>query len=71
MSNPKGNRVRCKSCGRLAGKDGWCKTHRPNHAKPQDPNPRRENYMENPFIKDSFFSDRFEAISDTFPCMEE
>ena len=29
MPNPKGNTNKCKSCHHLAGKDGWCKKHRP------------------------------------------
>lgn len=29
----RGNRNRCRTCGSLAGKDDWCKNHRPAKAQ--------------------------------------
>lgn len=42
MPNPSGNRLRCRSCGALASKDGWCKRHRPPS---KVVNRERDNFM--------------------------
>ena len=59
--NPYGNRRRCRACHSLAGKDGWCKNHRP---KKKSPNPFRTNFKP----KADYFKERkdFGAVRDSF-----
>jgi hypothetical protein len=65
MPNPNGNSKRCRTCSRLAGKDGWCKSHRPKKAEKRI-NPFRENFM--PDEDSVFFGDHseFGIVKDKF-----
>lgn len=58
--NPNGNRRRCRTCHCLAGKDGYCKLHRPEKRT----NPFRSNFKPHP----TYFKEKkdFGAIKDSF-----
>jgi len=72
---PSGNRMRCRgNCNSLAGKDGWCKHHRPSWATAEDkPTLKavRDNYLPSyGFHQGPFHNDTFEAVKDHFDCEE-
>lgn len=64
----RGNPYRCGKCGNLAGKDGWCKVHRPKvHGRYPIV---RDNYI-NGFqvehgTKESRWPDTFGAVTDHY-----
>ena len=69
--NQKGNSIRCKSCHRLAGKDRYCKLHRPQinvDVKTEKFKITRDNYKGyGGFIgKESFFEGEFGVLKDKF-----
>lgn len=71
MANNDGNQKRCRGCHRLAGKDGWCKIHRPKinqQINKEKYDLQRNNYKEyGGFInKDSFLDSGYGIQKDTF-----
>lgn len=70
MANESGNKRRCRSCHRLAGKDGWCKRHRPEKKHKEWV---RDNFIDNNFMSGGkdFYPSEYGAVRDTFPCVKE
>ena len=63
METAKNSRIRCRVCHAFAGRDGYCKSHRPRRYTV------RSNYLENNFLskKKEWYRDSFAAVSDKYP----
>ncbi len=76
MPNPNGNRLRCRGCKSLAGKDGWCKNHRPkpNTELNKEHYPlQRDSYKgyDGYIGKKSFFQGEYGVVKDEFDINKE
>ena len=69
MARKGGNSRKCRACHRLAGKDGWCKLHRPERKRQPYV---RDNFIENNFMSEGkeFYKESYGAVRDTFPCVK-
>ena len=66
MPNNNGNTRRCRSCGKLAGKDGFCKNHRPIDTSMKR-HIQRGNYVDSHAIAGhKGFNGEFAIIKDKF-----
>jgi hypothetical protein len=70
MAREGGNQLRCRTCHRLAGKDGWCKLHRPERkSKPM----MRSNFLEDNFLTrdKEFWGDSYGIVREQYPCVRK
>lgn len=68
MPNPNGNRTRCRECGGLAGKDGWCRNHRPQWKSNRKP---VGMYKKTGLFGNNKMTDKYRARKDTYTITED